>query len=267
MYEVQSFTPRRRTTPDSPILRRRDPSPTLRKNSPIKKVTTDELDTLKRENDALEAQLEKLKMEYQNIESSKGASCSVTQLIEKRKELEATLASLNSEIQAIDKNTMEVKERIHSSPARLRDLRQRSDFETALEILKKEENALKIKKSVKLDQRKEEMKTATKRDFAMMTTQKKLIESDIESFRSTIKQLRSAIGTDCTSPRVNKSCMATPTKPWQLRDRISAVNHEVASLECKCRVLQEFVALRSPDRFKKIISAKEYADEYPVLRI
>lgn len=277
MYEVrtESFTPRHRTRPGSPITFQRSPSPVAIRRVPS---VSNELQNLKKENDILDAELQKLRTEYQNLEASNNRDAG-NKLMQERLEKERILASLNEEIQSIDKTIIEVKERAQMSPSRHKEIRERSDLENNLEILKREERCLKTRKAVKVEHRKDEIKTSTKRELASMNVQKRLIESDIQAFGSTIEKLRTILGHQCMSPRSSaksglgtprsaaKSYRSTPTKHAQLHDRITAVNQEVSSLEHKCRALQHFVAIRSPERFRKIINTSECVDDFSILRV
>jgi chromosome segregation ATPase len=128
------------------------------------------------------------------------------------------------------------------------------ELERRLSDLLCEEKRLQAERRTKLEEKKDKLKAETKKQLAQMNAQKKLIEADIQAFQEAIAQLRS-LGTERTViPEFADTC--SDEDPREVNSRFADVRRDVRRLELKCRTLQEFVGLHSPDRYDRIMLEK-----------
>jgi hypothetical protein len=112
-------------------------------------------------------------------------------------------------------------------------LEEQSENELCLAELLKEEKVLNARRQLKLDQRKEALKLETKRQFAVMNIENRLVESDIQAFSlatTSMQQLRSNVRR--TAP---DAVPASPENRQQLFARLAEVRRDIAMLDEKLR--------------------------------
>jgi hypothetical protein len=131
-------------------------------------------------------------------------------------------------------------------------LEEQSENELRLAELLKEERVLSARRQLKLDQRKEDLKLERKRQLAVMNIEKRLVESDIQSFSDAITRMQQLRGNFRRT--VPDSVTESAENPRELRARLSDVRRDVAVLDEKCRILQDFVAVGSPSRYSEIMN-------------
>jgi hypothetical protein len=215
--------------------------------SPSSAIRDKQWRELRAENDRLENQLQNLRLSYRSTE---GNSPSSQEFAHNRFVLESYLRDLNLEVEVLDR---EIVKRRNSQT---KVLEEQSERELELAELLKEEKILSARRQAKLEQRKEELKMETKRQLASMNSQKRLIESDIQALTGAItrmKQLRGDAAFECRAEG-----NASPEKKQQLLGRLEQVRSEVAALDIKCRTLQDFVAVRSPERYAAIMNERRW---------
>jgi chromosome segregation ATPase len=220
--------------------------------SPSNVIRGKQLKELRAENDRLENELQHLRVSYRSGDRpSDGKNQHPQEFAHQRFALESHLRDLALEIAVLDR---EIAKRRNSQT---KVLEEQSENELRLTELLKEEKVLSARRQVKLDQRKEDLKMETKRHLAAMNIQKRLIESDIQALTDAttrMKQLRGEFGH--VQP---EQADGSPEKRQQLMARLAQVRGEVKSLDVKCRTLQDFVAVRSPDRYAAIMNERRCA--------
>jgi chromosome segregation ATPase len=220
--------------------------------SPSNVIRGKQLKELRAENDRLENELQNLRISYRSADRcSDGKNQPPQECAHKRFALESYLRELVLEISVLDR---EIAKRRNSQT---KVLEEQSENELRLAELLKEEKILNARRQVKLDQRKEDLKMETKRHLAGLNIQKRLIESDIQSLTDATARMKQLRGEFAHIPPEHAT--GSPEKREQLMARLAQVRGEVKSLDVKCRTLQDFVAVRSPDRYAAIVNERRCA--------
>jgi SMC interacting uncharacterized protein involved in chromosome segregation len=191
----------------------------------------------------LEAELTALRSVYQSINPEEAKKLEQT-----RRQLQQTFAKLQQECEEADKQIRYARDRI----ALLRQNPQARELEAEFSDLLKEERLWNAKRQIKVDEKKDGLKSETKKQLSAMISKKKMMEGDLQAFQSAVIRLKDLRTEMAKSPRKGKPASG-PDDCEDLNNRITEVSKEVRGLEAKCRTLREFVALRAPERYKQIV--------------
>jgi chromosome segregation ATPase len=236
--------PLARGIPEPPQAVSRSPT---RNTSPSNVIRGKQLKQLRIQNDQLEEELQRLRLSYRSMDRfSDTKDHSVHDFAHKRFALESCIRELDLELEVLDR---EIAKRRNSQT---KVLEEQSENELRLAELLKEEKVLNARRQLKLDQRKEDLKLETKRQLAMMNIEKRLVESDIQAFTEAIARMQQLRGNRARA--APDSVPASPENRQQLFARLAEVRRDIATLEDKCRTLQNFVAVRSPTRYSEIMN-------------
>jgi DNA repair exonuclease SbcCD ATPase subunit len=239
----------------SPI--REQPSP--RSQSPTNIVRGNQLKELQIENEALEQELQQLRLAYRSMDifSDQKDRQLTEELAQRRTLLEGLLIEIQSETEKIEQNIAKMRDATLKS----RTSEEQFELESRYSALCREEKKLQNDRQLKLESKKEQLKMETKKQLAQMNIQKKLIESDIQAFAGAIEHLRASGGDRMAIPLMSHRDIPTSAEREEVMMRLAEVARDVSGLERKCRTLQDFVALRSPERYDRIMVEKRRMPE------
>jgi hypothetical protein len=213
-----------------------------------------QLRDLRESNDRLEERLERLRICYHTTGTFGEQKDQPLCLTQRRAELEADLRDLQMQLEALDAEVAK-----HRST--------RPDDETTCEehlaALLRDEERLVVTRRVRVERRKDEMKTVAKQQFAEMNAEKKLIEADIRRFAAAVENLKQVRGHFAQKTAGKRTSDISPLKRSDMTGRFESVGRAVVALENRKRVLEEFVAVRSPERYEQIISGRRPKVEQP----
>ena len=235
-------------------------SPQLGMSSLSNTEMSTELEELKKENALLNDELQQLREEADSLEASTEEPVDMPSLVKERTTLQHTLTALQQELKLVQAETQKLRQKNGDS----RDIKipTTEDLAHELGILKREEQALTEQVKRAVSARKTELKAQTNERLQVITSEIETTEQNVKTLAETIDQMKIMRGDVNLSPKAPRLSDISPRKVQSIKDRISSVNREIITLEDKCHTLKRFVAMRSPERMRKIVVECEFMDSY-----
>lgn len=246
--------------PQVPQRRRLRFSPHLGSGTMSHTEMTAELEELKKENAQLEEELQHLREQADTLPESTDDDDrkEMEILIRQRTELSNTFSEMQKELRKIQADTQSLNMKNSRFPEV--EVMTAEQLHQELWQLQREEAELTGKIKTAIAARKEELKGKARENMQAVLSEIAMSDQDVKGLTKTIEEMQSLRGGVAISPKVPKQTTDSPTRGQSMKDRISTVNHEVATLEDKCRTLKRFVAMRSPDRMRRILIENEITD-------